>query len=116
MDKEMKAKVDEFLKTNGRRELSMDELDMVSGGFEGLYTASGSYLTGSQIIDLGRSLAETMGFDIAGPMICELFQMSPNEAKKFAKDGDASDVGKMDCLLAQMFQIYDRLENSGHSY
>ena len=32
MDKEMKAKVDEILTTNGKRELSMDELDKVSGG------------------------------------------------------------------------------------
>jgi len=116
MDKEMQAKVDEILKkVQGRRELSADELDMVNGGFEGLYTASGSYLTGSQIIDLGRSMAETIGFDIAGPIICELFQMSPNEAKKF-KDGSDSDVTKMDKLLNQMFLVYERIENSGHSY
>ena len=32
MDKEMKAKIDEVLKTNGKRELSLDEMDRVSGG------------------------------------------------------------------------------------
>ena len=32
MDKEMKAKIDEILKANSRRELSMDEMDKVSGG------------------------------------------------------------------------------------
>ena len=32
MDKEMMAKVNEILKANGRRELSLDELDKVVGG------------------------------------------------------------------------------------
>ena len=32
MDKEMMAKVNEVLKANGRRELSMDEMDKVVGG------------------------------------------------------------------------------------
>ena len=40
MDKEMKAKVDEFLKTNGRRELSMDEMDKVVGGKDYPYSFS----------------------------------------------------------------------------
>ncbi len=32
MDKEMMEKVNEFLKANGKRELTMDELDQVVGG------------------------------------------------------------------------------------
>ena len=32
MDKETKAKVDEFLKAHGGRELSLDEMDKVVGG------------------------------------------------------------------------------------
>ena len=33
MDKEMMAKVEEFMKTKGRRELSMDETEQVVGGY-----------------------------------------------------------------------------------
>ncbi len=32
MDKAMEAKVDEFMKEYGRRELSMEDMDKVSGG------------------------------------------------------------------------------------
>ncbi len=32
MDKEMMDKVNEYLKANGKRELSMDELEKVAGG------------------------------------------------------------------------------------
>ncbi len=32
MDKELMAKINEALKANGRRELSMDDLDKVVGG------------------------------------------------------------------------------------
>ena len=32
MDKEMKVKIDEFLKAKGMRELNLDEMDKVSGG------------------------------------------------------------------------------------
>ena len=32
MDKDMMAKINEALKANGRRELSLDELDKVTGG------------------------------------------------------------------------------------
>ena len=66
MDKEMKAKIDEFLKMTGRRELSMDEMDKVVGG--------GSYSTGvgSPNGNFG-GLCQTTGcgenqkFFIAGP-------------------------------------------------
>ena len=33
MDKEIMAKINETLKANGKRELSMDELDLVCGGW-----------------------------------------------------------------------------------
>ena len=35
MDKEIKAKVDDFLKNHGTRELNLDEMDKVSGGGDG---------------------------------------------------------------------------------
>ena len=51
MDKEMQAKVEEFIKAQGRRELSMDELDKVNGGWETLRAVNGQYYTGAQIGD-----------------------------------------------------------------
>ncbi len=42
MDKEIKAKVDELLKDLGTRELSLDEMDKVSGGSKTFSTGVGS--------------------------------------------------------------------------
>ena len=64
MDKEMKAKIDEFLKTNGRRELSMDEMDKVVGGGCGFYGP----LSADNIDDYGniiQGIINTMGLDVA---------------------------------------------------
>ena len=33
MDKDMKTKINDILSENGKRELSMDELDIVTGGY-----------------------------------------------------------------------------------
>lgn len=41
MDKEMKVKIDEFLKANGMRELNLDEIDKVSGGGDKKYDETG---------------------------------------------------------------------------
>ena len=115
MDNEVKAKMDEFLKTYGRRELSLEEADKVSDGVvEGLTDIYGTYRTGGEIIDLGRAMAKNFGYDIAGVAICELFQLNPNEATRIK--GEGSDVDKMDCLLAEMFKIYERLDKSGRSF
>lgn len=42
MDKEIKAKVDELMKDLGTRELSLDEMDKVSGGSKTFSTGVGS--------------------------------------------------------------------------
>lgn len=41
MDKEMKVKIDEFLKAKGMRELNLDEMDKVSGGGDKKYDETG---------------------------------------------------------------------------
>ena len=41
MDKEMKVKIDEFLKAKGMRELSMEEMNKISGGGDKKYDETG---------------------------------------------------------------------------
>ncbi len=61
MDKDMMAKINEALKANGRRELSMDELDKVVGGYYIPQTDEEK----KQLIDLAYALTDSFGFDIA---------------------------------------------------
>ena len=64
MDKEMKAKIDEVLKTNGKRELSMDEMDRVSGGsFPADYRING--YTAEQAGGMLQSVYDNLGLDVA---------------------------------------------------
>ena len=97
------------------RELSMDEMDKVSGGVETFRAANGQYYTGAQIGDLAYSMVDAFGWDVAGESICIFLGVSPNEARNI-KRGDITDRDRMDILLATIGQIMDRLEKSGHSY
>ena len=115
MDKEIKAKVEEFVKEYGKRELSMEELDKVNGGWETLRAVNGQYYTGAEIGDLAYSMVDAFGWDVAGESICIMFGVSPNEARNIKKGG-ITDKGKMDILLATIGQIMDRLEKRGHSH
>ena len=97
------------------RELSLDEMDKVSGGWESLRSVDGQYYTGAQIGALAYSMVDAFGWDIAGETICKMFGVSPNEARNI-KRGDITDRDRMDILLATIGQIMDRLEKSGHSH
>ena len=61
MDKEMQAKVEEFVKSYGRRELSLDDLDKVVGGYYIPQTDEEK----KQLIDLAYALTDSFGFDVA---------------------------------------------------
>ena len=61
MDKEMQAKVEEFVKSYGKRELSMDELDKVVGG----YYVPNTDEERKQLIDYAYALTDAFGFDVA---------------------------------------------------
>ena len=97
------------------RELSLDEMDKVSGGWETLRAVDGQYYTGPQIGKLAYSMVDAFGWDIAGETICKMFGVSPNEARNI-KRGDITDRSRMDILLATIGQIMDRIEKTGHSY
>ena len=61
MDKEMQAKVEEFVKSYGRRELSMDGMDKVVGGIFIPQTDEEK----KQLIDYAYALTDAFGFDVA---------------------------------------------------
>ena len=61
MDKDMMAKINEALKANGRRELSMDEMDKVVGGIFIPQTDEEK----KQLIDYAYALTDAFGFDVA---------------------------------------------------
>ena len=61
MDKEIEAKVEEFVKSYGRRELSMDEADKVSGGIDGLTDRYGNYHTAQEVNDFAFSMLDQFG-------------------------------------------------------
>ena len=80
MDNEMKAKVEEFMKAQGTRELSLDEMDKVSGGKEYPYPFSmGPYYYIHDDASLNNfihdiSLFEAQfGKDVVASMLMDMF-------------------------------------------
>ena len=61
MDNELLKKVNDTLKANGMRELSMDEMDKVNGG----YFVPNTDEEKKQLIDYAYALTDSFGFDIA---------------------------------------------------
>ena len=98
-----------------KRELSLDEMDKVSGGVDGITGIDGHYYTEGEILTLGRATAQTFGYDVAADMLCELFMLSKTEIKKRNRSG-ADAVGGIDAFVSQMFNIFDRIDKTGHSY
>ena len=78
MDKEMKAKIDEVLKTNGMRELSMDEMDRVSGGsFPADYRING--YTAAEAGGMLQTVYDYFGLDVAEAYAIEVFGVKTND-------------------------------------
>ena len=78
MDKEMKAKIDEVLKTNGMRELSMDEMDRVSGGsFPADYRING--YTAAEAGGMLQAVYDNFGLDVAVAFAIEVFGVKTND-------------------------------------
>ena len=84
MDKEMKAKIDEVLKTNGKRELSLDEMDRVSGGsFPADYRING--YTAAEAGGMLQAVYDSLGLDVAEKFAIEVFGIISNDWRKFMK-------------------------------
>ena len=100
MDKEMMAKVNEVLKANGKRELSMDELDKVVGG----YYVPNTDEERKQLIELAYALTDSYGFDIALDVFMETtgYVTYRNGVK-----GGGTDRDKMGVVLNGYFTMLD---------
>ena len=76
MDKKMMDKVNEMLKANGKRELSLDEMDKVSGGGDG---GMWNELLGNEekinwfVYELMAGIEENFGRDVCATYINDMF-------------------------------------------
>ena len=116
MDKKMMDKMNEALKANGKRELSLDEMDKVSGG--GKMWEEMSY---NDFNDFWLSLASSVGYDST----IRLF----NDATGYVTYSDKSNTGvggggittgsvnsdeeKMGVVLREFWGLIDQ---GGHGY
>ena len=106
MDKELMDKMNEALKANGKRELTLDEMDKVSGGFFG--EDGNPYFGMSQeaFNDSFVELATAIGFNAAHQIFMEMTGYV-TYAHKSPSNGD--DADKMRVVLAN----YDNANNKG---
>lgn len=80
------------------RELKLEDMDKVTGGTGGVYTKGGKYYTISELKEFAHDIAQTMGYDIAGKVICEMTGLATNEAQQ---------AGDMNTLLNRLFSVLD---------
>ena len=78
--KELMAKANEAMKACGKRELSLDEMDKVSGGADGAWI-NGVFMSEADLNSLGQYWTDRFGYDIAADMFCELTGISKREIK-----------------------------------
>ena len=100
MDKEMKAKIDDILKTNGKRELSLDDLDKVVGG----YYVPNTDEEKKQLIDLAYALTDSFGFDVALDVFMET---TGYVTYRDGVKGGGTDRDKMGVVLNGYFTMLD---------
>ena len=82
MDKEMKAKIDEILKANSRRELSLDEMDRVSGGsFPADYRING--YTAAEAGGMLQAVYDNFGLDVAEAFAIEVFGVKSGDWREY---------------------------------
>ena len=112
--KELIAKANEAMKACGKRELSLDEMDKVSGGADGAWI-NGVFMSEADLNSLGQYWTDQFGYDIAAHMFCELTGISKREIKD-CNCGTGSDKDSMSVLVNRYMKILDNLEEKGHSW
>ena len=112
MDPEIKAKVDEFLKARGMQELSLDDMDKVSGGVSwNTINVCGAEMTQADFNDMMQTLTEQIGFSAA----IEFFEDVTGLVRGAAVGSGISaktDKGAMDEVLHGFW--YMRKVSAGH--
>ena len=97
------------------RELSMDEMDKVSGGGDGKgYAAAidGKGYSEDFVLSMGRNMAETFGFDVAADTLIAMFGLHPHEKDKC---GGSNDVERIEVLVNRIFTINEHVQDYGTS-
>ena len=93
MDKEMKAEIDEVLKTNGKRELSLDEMDRVSGGsFPADYRVNG--YTAEEAGGMLQAVYDNFGLDVAEKFAIEVFGVKTNDWGEYMRASADRNAGR----------------------
>ena len=88
-----------------KRELSLDEMDKVSGGVDILM--DGSVVSEAEAYNMAMSLISAFGYDVAAEMFCKMTQLDPYESKRVHR-GDLSDKENMKLLVHRCVQIYSK--------
>ena len=118
MDQEMMKKVNEVLKANGRRELSMDEADQVVGGKaipgpeKGTVYLNGILTSEPDFNQVYYDITRCFGYDVAIQFFYQstgytCSEMSPS----YHFQGDKSDMDKMGIVLHRFWLNMDGESN-----
>ncbi len=112
MDKEMMAKVNEVLKTNGKRELSMDELDKVVGGSFS-YSGGDTCVLNGQTMTIGFfnslfiNMAENWDYRTARDVLRDATGFTCTEMRdQYVWGDDKSDGERMYIVLDRFWRVY----------
>ena len=87
------------------RELSLDEMDKVSGGTDILM--NGNVVSEAEAYNAAMALVDQFGYYIAADMFCTMTKISKNEIKNTYKGG-CSEKENMKLLVYRCMQIYDK--------
>ena len=89
----MTAKINALLKANGRRELSMDEMDRVSGGsFPADYRING--YTAAEAGGMLQTVYDYFGLDVAEAYAIEVFGVKTGDWRNFMKASADLNAGR----------------------
>ena len=119
MEKEMMEKVNEILKANGRRELSMDEVENVVGGSfsydraTGMCTINGGTpVTAREFSNFIYTLASTYDSSVAIDTLAEITGFWDQEMAKPKVLSGQEAIDYMEIIMAHFWSVWD----GGHKH
>ena len=108
MDKELRAKVEEFLKSKERQKLSLDEMNKVVGGsYPADYRVNG--YTAEEAGGMLQDVYDFFGLDVAEAFAIEVFGVKTNDWRKFMKASASRNAG-----YYAVSMIWDKGYNSSY--
>ena len=87
------------------RELSLDEMDKVSGGVD-IY-CNGTTKSDDEVYDMAMAMVDAFGYDVASATFCKMTGLDPYESQRVLR-GDLSDKENMKLLVHRCVQIYKK--------